>query len=194
MAIPYLGLLFRHNCWLALGGPGIYWQNQITLSRAGILTASTTHQHWSSNLGNPSLTLMIFRYILCVTIGPAFLSAAIYLCLARVVVVVGEHVSRLRPQTYTVTFMICDLVALLLQAAGGALASSQDLDTANMGIRVMMAGLSAHVISLALFITLCSDLAWRVRTHRHELDAQFSALRSTRLFRFGLIGKSSPTR
>ncbi|KFZ24119.1 hypothetical protein V502_01398 [Pseudogymnoascus sp. VKM F-4520 (FW-2644)] len=130
---------------------------------------------------------MAIPYILCVTIGPAFLSAAIYLCLARVVVVVGEHVSRLRPQTYTVTFMICDLVALLLQAAGGALASSSHLDTANMGIRVMMAGLSAHVISLALFITLCSDLAWRVRTHRHELDAQFSALRSTRLFRFGLI-------
>lgn len=137
---------------------------------------------------------MIFRYILCVTIGPAFLSAAIYLCLARVVVVAGEHVSRLRPRTYTVTFMICDLVALLLQAAGGALASSQDVDTANLGIRVMLAGLSAHVISLALFISLCSDLAWRVRKHRHELDAKFSALRSTRLFRFGLVGKSSLAR
>ena len=134
---------------------------------------------------------MIFRYILCVTIGPAFLSAAIYLCLARVVVVSGEHVSRLRPRTYTITFMICDLVALLLQAAGGALASSLDADTANMGLRIMMAGLSAHVISLALFIALCSDFAWRVWTHRDELDAKFSALRSTTLFRFGLIGKLS---
>lgn len=188
MAIPYLGLLFRHNCWPALRGLRICWQNKIAPSRASILTASTTHQLWSLNLGNLNLTLMIFRYILCVTIGPAFLSAAIYLCLARVVVVFGEHVSRLRPRTYTITFMICDLVALLLQAAGGALASSLDADTANMGIRIMMAGLSAHVISLALFIALCSDFAWRVWTHRQELDAKFSALRSTQLFRVGLIG------
>ncbi|KFY07181.1 hypothetical protein V492_07377 [Pseudogymnoascus sp. VKM F-4246] len=62
-----------------------------------------------------------------------------------------------------------------------------------MGLRIMMAGLSAHVISLALFIALCSDFAWRVWAHRQELDAKFSALRSTQLFRFGLIALGAAT-
>lgn len=62
-------------------------------------------------------------YLVTLTIAPAFLSAAIYLCLARIVVVYGEERSRIRPRTYTVLFCSCDFLALLLQAIGGAIAS-----------------------------------------------------------------------
>jgi len=46
------------------------------------------------------------RYLICVTIASIFFTAAIYLCLARVVVIYGEKLSYLRPRTYTVLFII----------------------------------------------------------------------------------------
>lgn len=46
------------------------------------------------------------RYLICVTIASIFFTAAIYLCLARVVVVFGEKLSFLRPRTYTILFII----------------------------------------------------------------------------------------
>lgn len=62
-------------------------------------------------------------HLVTLTITHALLSAAIYLCLAMVVLVCGEERSRLRPGTYTILFCSCDFLALLLQAIGGAIAS-----------------------------------------------------------------------
>jgi len=75
---------------------------------------------------NPFSKTNFLMYLVTLTIAPAFLSAAIYLCLARIVVVYGEEKSRFRPRTYTIVFCSCDFLALLLQAAGGAIASSAD--------------------------------------------------------------------
>jgi hypothetical protein len=62
-------------------------------------------------------------YLVCLTIAPAFLSACIYLCLARIIVVYGETLSRFKPRFYTIVFCTCDFISLLLQAIGGAIAS-----------------------------------------------------------------------
>jgi len=63
-------------------------------------------------------------YLICLTIGPVFLAAAIYLCLSRIVVVYGEANSRLKPKTYSVFFLSCDFVSLVIQAVGGGIAAS----------------------------------------------------------------------
>ncbi len=70
------------------------------------------------------MRLTISRYIICMTIGPAFFSAAIYLCLARIIVIYGEGLSSVRPRIYTNTFMTSDFIALVLQATGGGFANS----------------------------------------------------------------------
>lgn len=66
-------------------------------------------------------------YLIPLTIAPVFLAAAVYLCLARIVVVcAGERskgFSLLEPRMYTVLFVCCDFVSLVLQAAGGAIAA-----------------------------------------------------------------------
>jgi hypothetical protein len=72
---------------------------------------------------NPFSKTDFLMYLVTLTIAPAFLSAAVYLCLARIVVVYGEERSRFQPRTYTIMFCSCDFLALLLQAAGGAIAS-----------------------------------------------------------------------
>lgn len=61
--------------------------------------------------------------LLALTVGPAFLTAAIYLCFAEIVVIYGEKNSSFRPRTYTMVFCTFDFVAVALQAIGGALGS-----------------------------------------------------------------------
>ena len=138
---------------------------------------------------NPFQTSQFLMYIVCLTIGPAFLSAAIYLCLARIISVYGRQFSRFKPWVYTTVFMLSDLVALLLQASGGAITNSSDLKTVQAGINVMIAGLSAQVFSLTIFIILCADLAWRV-FRGSSYDPAFEALRNSKKWTWFLIGKS----
>ena len=99
--------------------------------------------------------------IICLTIGPAFITASIYLCLARIIVVYGQGNARFKPQVYTVTFMLADFLSLVLQGAGGGIASTADPDTTDQtaGINTMIAGLVLQVASLTIYIFLCADIA-----------------------------------
>jgi hypothetical protein len=71
-------------------------------------------------------------YLVCLTLGPAFLAGAIYLCLGRIVVLYGADISRIRPQTYTYIFMGCDFFSLVVQALGGGIAASFPLTNEKM--------------------------------------------------------------
>ena len=132
---------------------------------------------------------LFVTYLYCVTLGPAFLSAAIYLCLARIVIVYGEANSRLSPRSYSICFVVGDLLALSLQGAGGGMAVVPEVS--DMGVDVMIAGLSFQVLSLVVFVLVCADFAWRV--HRGVGGAQnpeFAHLRSQRKWHGFLLGES----
>jgi hypothetical protein len=89
--------------------------------------------------------------------------------LARIVVVYGEQYSRFKPRTYTLTFIICDFISLVLQAAGGAIADqAADAVEEDMGVHIMVAGLSLQVASLILFAALCAEFAWRLRINKES--------------------------
>jgi hypothetical protein len=107
------------------------------------------------------------RYLICLTIAPAFFSACIYFCLGRVIAAISPENSRLKPKTYTKVFIGCDLLALILQAVGGALASTaKDHAGSQTGTNVMIAGLVSQVISMVLFMALWADFGLRVRKAR----------------------------
>ncbi|KAH8697445.1 sphingoid long-chain base transporter [Talaromyces proteolyticus] len=114
-------------------------------------------------IDNPFTDKWFAMYIVCLTIAPAFLSAAIYISLARIVAVYTVKLSRFSQRWYGIIFVIWDVVSLLLQAAGGGLATSNDESTLETAKRVMMAGLSTQVISLSIYLGLCIDFAWRIR-------------------------------
>tara|TARA_R110002060_G_scaffold33975_2_gene44828 strand:- start:11 stop:469 length:459 start_codon:yes stop_codon:yes gene_type:complete len=129
------------------------------------------------------------RQLVGLTIGPAFLSAAIYLCLGRIIVVYGQHISRLKPRSYTIIFMSCDLVSLILQSAGGAMASIADTqEDTDMGVNVMIAGLIAQVVSLTVFAILCADFAFQSRKKWNDRDPKYFELRRTKFWRAFLAG------
>ncbi|MCJ1389688.1 hypothetical protein MMC18_002545 [Xylographa bjoerkii] len=116
---------------------------------------------------NPFLSNPFLIYIICLTIAPVFLTAAIYLCLARIIVVYGKQYARFAPRTYTIIFISCDIFSLILQATGGGMADTAATSSQGQtGINIMIAGLSFQVVSLTLFAALCADFAWNVRKAR----------------------------
>ncbi|KAL3422373.1 RTA1 like protein [Phlyctema vagabunda] len=107
--------------------------------------------------------------IVCLTIAPAFMAGGIYLCLRRIVYAFGPENSRISPEAYTRIFIPCDLASLLLQAAGGGLASaaSHSDRSPETGNNIMIAGLAFQVLTLLVFMTLCVDFGLRTyRRHR----------------------------
>jgi len=104
--------------------------------------------------------------IVCLTIAPAFMAGGIYLCLRRIVYAFGPENSRITPEAYTRIFIPCDLLSLLLQAAGGGIASSASHQnkSPDTGDNIMVAGLAFQVLTLLIFMVLCVDFA--LRTHK----------------------------
>lgn len=132
---------------------------------------------------------MCSRYLVGLTIAPAFLSASIYLCLSRIIVIFGRNISRFRPAVYTITFICFDIFSLILQAAGGAIAASSDEDSQSQtGVNIMIAGLAFQVVSLFLFMCMCADFAFSVWRNKLSLDPAHSVLRHTAKFRAFLVG------
>ena len=139
-----------------------------------------------------SLTYPQTSYLICLTIGPAFLSASIYLSLSRIVHIYSASTSRIQPKYYTYVFISCDLVSLILQGVGGAIAATaapRNLTQVNLGTNIMIAGLSFQVFSILLFMALCVDFALRIRkVPEPQRNEEYRALRGTRLFKGFLLG------
>ncbi|KAL4925649.1 RTA1 domain-containing protein [Aspergillus undulatus] len=141
---------------------------------------------------NPFKLDGFLMYLVSLTIAPAFFTAAIYLTLSRIVVAYGEKISYFKPRTYTITFITFDVIALILQAAGGAMASTAepgDREATDMGVNVMIAGLAWQVVSLGIFSAMATYFYLRVRkAASSDLNPEFSALRATRYFKASLWG------
>jgi len=127
--------------------------------------------------------------LVTLTIAPALLTAAIYLCLARIIYVYGPHLSFFKPRTYTLVFCGCDIISLILQALGGALASLADTrDQSNLGKNIMLAGLGFQVLSLILFAACAGDFAIRVLKNKSQWNTRYLDLLNSKLFKSFILG------
>jgi hypothetical protein len=128
---------------------------------------------------NPFQKAQYLQYLITLTIGPTFISASIYLCLARIVVVYGEHLSRVTPRFFAVVF-----IALLPQAAGAMASTANTPSQDRTGKNIMVAGVAWQVFSLALFASLCCEFAWRIhKSTDAALNTNFYSIRNTFKFR-----------
>ena len=87
--------------------------------------------------------------IVLLTFAPAFLTAGIYLLLKHLTLSLNPRLSPLKPSLYTPIFVSCDLAAIILQGAGGAIsaaaANGTDKKLLDLGVNVMIAGISSQV-------------------------------------------------
>ncbi|KAK9320014.1 RTA1 like protein-domain-containing protein [Lipomyces orientalis] len=140
---------------------------------------------------NPFTMSSYLLYLVCLTIAPAFFGGAVYLCLSRIVVVYGENIARFKPRTYTLVFIGCDFISLVLQGAGGGLASTaaDSSSSTDTGRNVMMGGLGFQVAATLMFIVACADFWWRVRRAGPDArEPSHETLRRSLKFRLFLWG------
>ncbi|RSM20127.1 hypothetical protein CDV31_000922 [Fusarium ambrosium] len=147
--------------------------------------ASRVGQHYGKDF--------FLMYIVTLTIGPAFLSAALYLCLARIITVYGAHLARFRPMVYTTVFMLLDFFALLLQSAGGALVGGDDASMWDLGLKILQAGLSIHLIGIVIYAALCLEFGVVVHRAKGEWSGDFKMLQLSTKFKMFCIALSIST-
>ncbi|KAJ0422982.1 RTA1 like protein-domain-containing protein [Aspergillus carlsbadensis] len=180
-ALIHIGLGIRYKTWtfmvamvLGLVGEVVGYVGRVNL--------------WD----NPFNGDAFLEYLVSLTIAPAFLTAAIYLTLSRIVVCYGEKISYFKPRTYTITFITFDFIALLLQAIGGAIASTADDDDrsgTDLGVNIMIAGLAWQVASLMIFTAMAGNFFWRVRKAAGaDFNMDFEALRNGAYFKSSIYG------
>ncbi|KAJ7792206.1 RTA1-domain-containing protein, partial [Mycena olivaceomarginata] len=115
---------------------------------------------WSSisPTANTPFTIQISTTI----IAPTPLLAASFMIMSRIVERLGASYSRLTPKWYTIIFLPCDIIALVVQGVGGGMASSApDLDGANRGANVMLGGIAFQFVAIIVFTVLVLDFTQR---------------------------------
>lgn len=100
-------------------------------------------------------------------IAPVFFSAALYVLLGLLIVDLGRASSILSAKWYTIIFCTCDVVSLIVQAAGGAMASTADTDAQQTrGTHIMVAGIAFQLGTMTLFGLMMGDFIRRIGSRR----------------------------
>jgi hypothetical protein len=138
---------------------------------------------------NPFDSLGFEMQICCLTFSPALNSAAIYLTLKHIVLQFGRDWSRIRPKYYTWAFISADISALILQAAGGAIAATAGNDESfrDVGDRLMITGIAWQVLTLLLFGAATVDYVVRRFRSSEPLSPAAQSLLDAMKFRMFLV-------
>ncbi|KIO22638.1 hypothetical protein M407DRAFT_27826 [Tulasnella calospora MUT 4182] len=108
-----------------------------------------------------------YMNICCTIIAPSFMTAAMFIMMGRIIGLVGEEYSRLRPRTYSILFISADFAALVIQAVGGATAASADTSSGSeTGGNIMVAGIIVQMAAITIYCIIQGDYLWRVLTDR----------------------------
>ncbi|KAG8740041.1 hypothetical protein FRC10_004799 [Ceratobasidium sp. 414] len=112
-----------------------------------------------------------FLMQICTTIiAPSFMTAAMFLILPKIMNELGPQYSSVQSRLYAKVFIAADITALVIQAAGGAIASiATDLKGANNGGKIMLIGIIIQLgktLALILFTALGLEFVTRFSLDR----------------------------
>ncbi|KAI0881328.1 RTA1-domain-containing protein [Annulohypoxylon maeteangense] len=96
-------------------------------------------------------------------IGPVFYTAALYVLLGMFIKALGREYSILSARMYTIVFMTSDTVSLVVQAVGGAMAStaSSKGNDPKLGTNIMVAGVIFQLVAMTIFTIFTLDFLRR---------------------------------
>ncbi|KAI0385579.1 RTA1 like protein-domain-containing protein [Hypomontagnella monticulosa] len=109
---------------------------------------------------NPFNFAAFMIQIICVTSGPVYYSAAIYVTLAAAIKHLSPSLSRFNPNLFYWTFLPSDIICLIFQAAGGGLSTASS-GTSQIGVDMALVGLSLQVASMVIFCGFFADYLTR---------------------------------
>ncbi|TEB22954.1 RTA1-like protein [Coprinellus micaceus] len=120
--------------------------------------------------------------ITATVLGPTPFLAAVFIMFGEVIKQLGSAYSRLTPKYYAIIFCSCDVVSLLIQGAGGGIASSAANGNRDptVGGNIMLAGIIFQLLVIFVFVLCCieyfvryfSSRPLRVYDHGSTMDTQ----------------------
>lgn len=99
-------------------------------------------------------------------IAPTFFAAGLYVLLGILIKQLGPQTSILSPSHYAIIFCTCDVVSLVVQAVGGALAAKATVELngdTTTGTHIMVAGIGFQLFTMSIFALLVFDFLRRAR-------------------------------
>ncbi|QLQ81024.1 hypothetical protein HG537_0E03790 [Torulaspora globosa] len=108
---------------------------------------------------NLSLETPFVMQQVCLTVAPVFTMRGVYYQLPKMIEIYGHQFSLLRsPIAYWYLLVAFDLIALPVQAAGGAIAGTN----LHQAEHILIAGFSLQVASMVMFMALLGHLYYKV--------------------------------
>ncbi|KAI0198884.1 RTA1-domain-containing protein [Astrocystis sublimbata] len=97
-----------------------------------------------------------------ITFAPVFMSASLYVCIGQIANFLGRGALNISPRLYSRVFIPCDIIALVVQGAGGAISVTEEVTTTGVtpGSALVIAGLTFQLISLTIFFLLFGAVLW----------------------------------
>lgn len=113
-------------------------------------------------------------------IAPTFFTAGIYVVLGALIRLMGRKYSLIGPITYLWIFCSCDILSLVIQAIGGAMASEAVAKIpprgSKAGTDIMVGGIVFQMGSITIFALLFFDFLRRVQREKETLGAKIDWL------------------
>ncbi|KAI9329220.1 RTA1 like protein-domain-containing protein [Zopfochytrium polystomum] len=96
---------------------------------------------------------------------PVFYAATLYLVLKHIILAVDPSLSPLKPKLISVVFVGFDVLSFFVQggASGIIVSAGTNLNTLNIGIKVLIVGLMIQVVSFLGFLALGAAFYFRAR-------------------------------
>jgi len=147
-----------------------------------------TARLWSSQ--NPLNMNPFLMQISSTIIAPTPLIATNFLILSRIIGRLGPQYSRLSPRLYSILFCGADLIALTVQAVGGAQASdaASNHQDAEPGGHVMLGGIFFQMGALTLYTVLAAEFLTRYNMNKPLRPTDAGPGKLTQRLKFQLIG------
>jgi hypothetical protein len=147
----HIGQMFRYRLWWLLP----------TVVLAGVAEVlGWSARLWSSK--NPLLNNPFLIQISVTIIAPTPLVAANFIILGKIIRRLGGAYSRLSPRWYTTIFCTFDVISLVVQAVGGATASSAtDEVGAENGAHIMLGGIVFQMACITIYVFLAAEFFLR---------------------------------
>ncbi|KAH8089893.1 RTA1-domain-containing protein [Cristinia sonorae] len=112
--------------------------------------------------------------IVATILAPTPFVAALFILFSRITQKLGTQYSRLSPRWYARIFLTADIIALVVQGAGGGLAATANTDAgSNLGANIMLGGIIFQLVALVIFIGIATEYYMRYLADRPiRFDAQ----------------------
>ncbi|KAI5999246.1 RTA1-like protein, partial [Pisolithus albus] len=133
-----------------------------TVVLAGILEVlGWSARLWSSI--NPTLLTPFEIQLVGTILAPTPFLAANFLVLGKIIEQLGSQYSRLSPKLYTLVFCAFDVICLIIQAVGGAMAANEVNQNQNPdnGGNIMLVGVTVQSCAMALYVLCAGEFLLR---------------------------------